>query len=112
MNVLLTWTVFGTVSDPPVSWNATWLVRLLTVCVPEEWVTVMDVLDELITTSSLVPGNAPMLQFVTVFQSPLPPTQDTVTDFAEKQNIATSTAAKHLDLKRFIRLPLLILLSS
>lgn len=38
----------------------------------------MDVLVELITTSKFVSGSDPVLQLVAVFQSPPPPTQETV----------------------------------
>ena len=73
--------VLETEIEPPVSWNVLWLMRLLTVCVPEEWVTVMAV-PAPTTTSSLVPGKAPVLQFVRVFQSPLPPIHETVAPVA------------------------------
>src|SRR6266850_1250845 len=43
---------------------------LLTVCAPEECVTVMSP-GRSITTSSFVPGTVPVLQFDPVFQSPL-----------------------------------------
>ena len=50
---------------------------LLTVCVPVEWVTVM-LPGRSITTSSFGPGSVLLVQFVVVFQSPLPPIQETV----------------------------------
>ena len=46
--------------------------------------TVMDVFVELTTTSSLDAGNAPVLQFVVVFQSPLPPTHVSVAACAQR----------------------------
>jgi hypothetical protein len=58
--------------------KASWLRMLLTVCVPEEWVTVMRPGTSM-TTSSSGPGRAgTLLQLAAVFQSPLPPTQVTV----------------------------------
>src|SRR5271157_1326566 len=69
--------VFETVREPPETTNACWLKMLFTVCAPEEWVTVMPG-PEPITTSLVGPGNAPVLQLVAVFQSPLPPIHVTV----------------------------------
>jgi hypothetical protein len=46
-------------------------------------VTVTAVLVGLITMSSWAPGSAPVLELVAVFQSPLPPTHETVAARAE-----------------------------
>ena len=53
----------------------------------------MDMLVELITTSSFVPGSDPVLQLVAVFQSPLPPIQETVAALVETQ-AATARSAQ------------------
>src|ERR1017187_4920345 len=70
---------------------------LFTKCVPAECVTVI-VAAGLITTSSLVPGNAPVLQFAVLVQSPLPPTQETVAAVTalEKNRTAVNTAIANL----------------
>ena len=77
---------------------------LLTVCVPEECVTVI-VAAGLMTTLSLVPGKAPVLQFVAVFQSPLPPTQETVAAEIglDKNRTAKKTAIPQLRSCLFIK---------
>jgi hypothetical protein len=80
---------------------------LLTVCVPEECVTVIAAAG-LITTLSLIPGNAPVLQFVAVFQSPLPPTQDTVAavNVLEKNRTAEKMAIPNFRSFLFINVEL------
>ena len=83
--VLLARNEVVTAKTPPESTKPSLLRMLLTVWVPEEWVTVMGDAG-LRTTSSLVPGNAPVLQLLAVFQSPLPPTQETVAASTEFRN--------------------------
>ena len=52
---------------------------------------------ESISTSSFVPGKAPLLQFVGVFQSPFPPTQATEAATSVKEEAqATKQAAKNI----------------
>jgi hypothetical protein len=95
VSVVSAWNVLETVSDPPESTNACWHWTLLTTWMLEEWVTVM-LGPGPITTSSLVPGSAPVLQFVAVFQSPLPPVQDTVAARASPHPPATRRAQAKL----------------
>src|ERR1035437_4056417 len=70
---------------------------LLTVCVPEECVTVM-LAPAPITTVSLAPGKEWVLQLVVVFQSPLPPTQETVAadkELARRISAAVRERVRH-----------------
>ena len=83
MNELFICIVFETANEPPDMLNTDRLNKLLTLWIPAICVTVA--LGTLIIISSFVPGSAPVLQLVTVFQSPLPPTHVTVAALATGQ---------------------------
>jgi len=75
--------VLETTSNPPERTNASRVWTLLTRFVPLECVTVISP-DASITTSSSGPGRlGALLQLLVVFQSPLPPLQETVAPQAE-----------------------------
>lgn len=52
---------------------------------PQESVSAIGVLIDLVTATSFVPGQASVLQLFVLFQSPLPPTQVTVAAASDRK---------------------------